>query len=123
MVGWRVSSKCYLRSTFAHADSGGFGSPPLRKHKRYRLPVDEYAKRYKEKHGLAATLFEWGYIGSGPNFLSWALGVELVGSNITEAQSGYIHDKIIGEVEHGRDFELTLELWSGQRDWGKKAYN
>jgi hypothetical protein len=33
-----------------------------------------------------------------------------VGSNITEAQSGYIHDKIIGEVEHGRDFELTLEL-------------
>jgi len=34
MVGWRVSSKCYLRSTFAHADSGGFESPPLRKHKR-----------------------------------------------------------------------------------------
>lgn len=77
---------------------------------RYQLPVDEYAKRYKEKFGLAATLFEWAYIGSGPNFLSWALGVELVGSNITEAQSGYIHDKIIGEVEHGRDFELTLEL-------------
>jgi hypothetical protein len=34
MAGWRVSYKCYLRSTFAHADSGGFESPPLRKHKR-----------------------------------------------------------------------------------------
>jgi hypothetical protein len=32
----------YLRSTFAHADSGGFESPPLRKHKRWEVKVDEH---------------------------------------------------------------------------------
>jgi len=34
MVAGRVSYKCYLRSTFAHADTGGFEKPPLHKHKR-----------------------------------------------------------------------------------------
>jgi hypothetical protein len=36
MVAGRECYKCYLRSTFAHADSGGFEKPPLRKHKRWR---------------------------------------------------------------------------------------
>jgi hypothetical protein len=35
MVAGRVSYKRYLRSTFSHADSGGFEKPPLRKHKRW----------------------------------------------------------------------------------------
>jgi hypothetical protein len=39
MVAGRVSYKCYLRSTFAHADSGGFEKPPLRKHQRCVQPL------------------------------------------------------------------------------------
>jgi hypothetical protein len=49
MVAGRVSYKCYLRSTFAHADSGGFEKPPLRKHKRWaHCFMDEIVKLYNE---------------------------------------------------------------------------
>jgi len=35
MVAGGQGIKYIYLLTFSHADSGGFGSPPLRKHKRY----------------------------------------------------------------------------------------
>ena len=62
MVAGRVSYKCYLRSTFAHADSGGFEKPPLRKHKRCGQPRWTDEKTENDIDFNAIKLFDCGQI-------------------------------------------------------------
>ncbi len=59
MVAGRECYKCYLRSTFAHADSGGFEKPPLRKHKRCQqcVKTDETSNDNNHKLGSFDKLF------------------------------------------------------------------
>jgi hypothetical protein len=45
MVAGRQSYKYIYPTTFAHADSGGFEKPPLRKHKRWQLFTIKQMKR------------------------------------------------------------------------------